>query len=201
MRTERVIFYQIPKCGGTWVKAALEAAGLHTHYCRSNDRHPLDLRRDHATPGNVWPRHRAGRFGFCCVRYPASWYKSFWCYRLKSQKFNKRFPLDKHWCEDFSAFVDGVLGEFPGGFVTEMYRNYVDDVHYVGRQETLADSVVEALRLAGERFNEDALRATEPRNVVSANPQYGDLCQMSAGTRARIEDAERWVVDRFYADE
>jgi hypothetical protein len=198
VRTSRLIFYQVPKTGGEWTKAALAAAGLRPQYCRGSERHPFDLWRDHATPAGTQERYKAGRLGFCVVRHPVAWYKSFWCYRTKSQKFNRRFPPDRYWSGDFNEFVSNVLAAFPNGFVTAMYQYYVDDVDFVGRQEALADSLVEALRLAGETFDEDALRALPPTNVVGSNPRWGDLCQMSATTRALIERVESWVIERFY---
>lgn len=198
VRTARMIFYHVPKTGGAWVKVAMRAAGLRLNKCKGTDWHEFDLRRDHAAPSAVCQKHKRGHFSFCYVRHPAEWYRSFWAYRYKSRRFNRRFPADRCWAEDFNEFVDNMLVTFPDGFVTALYGYYVDDVCYVGRQETLADNLVEALRLGGETFDEAALRATPPQNVVAGNPKYGDRCNIDPVMRERIMETEQWVMDRFY---
>lgn len=200
VRTAKVIFYQIPKTGGTWVRVAMRNAGLRLNYCQGSDKHEFDLRRDHATPNVIHQRYKPSHFSFCFVRHPVNWYQSFWSYRMKTRRFwNRRFPPDRYWSDDFDKFVSNVLSAFPDGFVTALYQYYVDDVDYVGRQETLADNLVEALHLGGETFDEVSLRATPPQNVVASDPKYGSQCHVSSTLREEIVKVERQVLERFYA--
>jgi len=71
---------------------------------------------------------------------------------------------------------------------------------YVGRQESLADDLVAALELAGERFDEGALRATPRRNRAASMPRFADKMALSEGTVQRVIECERWVVERWYGD-
>jgi len=199
VKTDKSVFYHIPKTGGIWVKEAMRAGGLELSRCRNKRvSHSFALKREHATPDVVCEEEKAGRFSFCFVRGPVGWLRSFWCYRIKTGALDPKFPLDGLWHGEFESFVLNVLGAYPGGFVTKLYRFYVDDVDFVGRQERLANDLMWALVLAGEQFDEQKLRATRWRNVSAASPQLASLCQLSTETEARVEAAESWVLDRFY---
>lgn len=195
-----MIFYQIPKTGGSWVVKAMRNAGMVPRHCRGSDRHEYGLRRDHATPDVVWPRYREGRLGFCFIRHPITWYRSFWCYRLKTQDFNPGFPIDRCWSQNPEEYLDCVFETFPGGFVTKLYSYYVDDVDFVGRQENLEDDLVKALHLGGESFDEVALRATPPYVVVGSDPKYSSQYHVSQESQERILDIESLTIRRFYGD-
>lgn len=198
-RTPHALVYHIPKCGGMWVEQAMRRGGLRLCYTSGIDRHPWDLRRQHATPQVVHPRYRRSKYEVCFVRRPLGWYRSFWAYRCESQKFNPRFPLDTYWDADFETFVGRVLDAFPGGFLTAMYAEFADACDYVGHQERLADDLVEALLLAGDHFDVDALRATPHANVVAARPAYRAQCEGTPALRQRIRDVEYGVWERYYA--
>ena len=198
VKTAKSVIYHIPKCGGVWVKEAVRGAGLRYDRCKDKKmHHPLGLKREHAAPEVVRDEYKDGLFSFCFIRHPVGWYKSFWSYRAKTGWLDNKFPLDRLWEDEFELFVLNVLGEYPDGFVTELYRCYVEDVDYVGKQETLADDLVKALTLAGESFDEEALRRTKWRNLA-ARGKWGDLCVLSDETKGGIMQAEKWVTDRFY---
>jgi len=199
VRTQHTIFYHIPKTGGVWVREAMRNAGLTLRYCRAaGETHEWGLTVDHAVPADVWPRYKRGKRAFCFVRLPVDWYRSYWCYSHARGARDRRFPIERVWSEDSDEWVNNVLRAFPGGFLTRLYRYYVDDVDYVGRTETLAADLVRVLRQAGEAFDEAALYATPHLNRAWSDPVKGADWLLSPETRRRILDVEGWVLDRFY---
>ena len=201
IRTDKSIFYHIPKTGGVWVKETMRRAGLEYGRCRDKPvSHPFRLKREHATPAVVRDEDKAGRFSFCFVRRPVSWYRSFWCYRIKTDTVGQKFPLDLMWDDEFEPFVRNVLAACPNGFVTKLYQFYVDDVDFVGRQENLRGDLVRALTLAGEQFDENAIRNTRRFNMSATSKRFIGKCELSAETRARVQKTEAWVLERFYRD-
>lgn len=201
--TDKSVFYHIPKTGGTWVKEAMRRSGLRYRRCKNRKvGHPFGLKREHATPDVIVDEHKAGRFSFCFVRHPVGWLRSRWCYRVMTQVLDPKSPLSQIWDDSFRSFVVNVLERYSNGFVTELYQFYVgadaDGVDFVGRQENLADDLVSALTLAGEDFDERALRAMKRINVASGNPEFGRLCVLDAGLELKVIDADRWVMDTFY---
>ena len=202
IRTERMVFYHIPKTGGTWVKVALANAGVPYRATRNiKAPHPFNLKKAHATPDIVVPREVAGKFAISFVRKPLDWYSSYWSFRSrKGARRDEKFPADGLWSDDFDQFVNNLLDAFPGGFVTTLYQFYLgrdaDKVDFIGRQEHLADDLVQALTLAGEDFDEAALRATERRN--QSPPKWKKRCIVTTNTLERVIDQERWI-EQFYA--
>jgi hypothetical protein len=197
--TDRSVFYHVPKTGGVWVKEAMRRGGLRYGRCRNRRmHHPFGLKREHATPEVVVEADKTGRFSFCFVRHPEAWYRSFWAYRAKTGWLDGKFPADRCWDDLYDAFVDNVTEVYPLGFVSTLYQFYVNDVTFVGRQESLADDLVRALTMAGEEFDEEKLRAVGLRNVAGEWPKWQETCRLSAGTRGRMLWAERWALERFY---
>lgn len=200
--TNNFIFYHVPKTGGTWVKVALEAAGVRTWAVHTTGGpHPFNLKWAHSCPGTVPERSREGRFSFCFVRRPVPWYTSYWAFRSrKGARRDENFPADGLWSDDFDQFVNNLLDAHPGGFVSALYQYYTgpdcSGVDFVGRQESLADDLVRALTLAGESFDEEALRATGRCNRSPG--KLKKLCVLSDATRARVAECERWILETFY---
>lgn len=205
VHTDRSVFYHVAKSGGIWVKEAMRHSGL--PYGRCRDRHvdhPFGLKREHSTPDVVMDEDKEGRFSFCFVRHPVTWYQSFWCYRIKTDALDMKFPLDRLcWHDEFESFVRNVLDMYPQGFVTRLYQYYVgsgaDGVDFIGRQESLADDLVKALTLAGEDFDEDLLRTTRMRNVASSHRKFRDRCKMPPDLWREVEQVEEWVMNTFYS--
>ena len=201
--TDKSVFYHIAKTGGVWVKEAMSRSGLLYSRC-DNKRvsHPFGLKREHATPDVILDKYKRGRFSFCFVRHPVTWLQSFWCYRVRTSRLDKKFPLDYLWDDDFEAFVYNVLASYPDGFVSRLYQYYVgenaDAIDYVGRQENLADDLVCALKIAGERFDECLLRSTGEFNVAFRGGEYDGMCTIGHTTKALVERAEQWTIEHFY---
>lgn len=202
IRTKRFIFYHIPKTGGTWVKVALEEAGVTyrpTHTCGGP--HPFNLKWAHASPDTVRPGSGDGLFSFCFVRRPVAWYRSYWAFRSrKGARRDENFPADGLWSDNFDEFVNNLLDAYPDGFVSKLYQYFTgingDKVDYIGKQESLVNDLVLALRMAGEEFDEQALRACRRTNRSPA--KWKKRAVLTADTLIRVQEAERWI-GQFYA--
>lgn len=202
IKTEKSVIYHIPKCGGIYAKEAVRRSGLKYGRCKEY-KTGVWLKREHATPSVVIEEHKDGLFSFCFVRRPIEWYKSFWCYRMRSRTLDLRSPIDWCWNNEFDQFVINVLDAFPTGYVTNLYQCYVgrnaDQMDFIGRQENLTDDLVKALTLAGEVFDEKILRSTKHFNASAARPKYGNLATLSDETTNRVLEAENWIIEKFYA--
>jgi hypothetical protein len=217
---DQMIFYHIPKTGGRWVTSAMKAGGVGTGRAhRLPGRHPREriyfevvgspepacwiVPQQHSTPDAMEEKYKTRRFQFCFVRRPVAWYRSFWCYRLRTKNIDLRFPPDHLWDADFERFLENVAAAYPNGFLTELYQHYVGAdntrMDFVGRQEHLADDLVEVLALAGRGVDEKALRALKPRNVSAADPKLGARAVAGWQTVHKIEAAEHWILETFYA--
>ena len=184
---------------------AVKNAGLKTRGTRQiEEPHPFNLKRAHATPDVVLQKYRKGRYNITFVRKPVDWYISYWSFRSrKGARRDEKFPADGLWSDEFDQFVNNVLDAYPGGFVTALYQYYTgaecEKVDFVGRQEHLADDLVRALTLAGEEFDEEALRATARQNP--SPDRWKERCVLLPETQARIAECERWVLETFYPEE
>ncbi len=88
----------------------------------------------------------------------------------------------------------------PMGFLTKLFQCYVGPdnswMNFVGRQERLVDDLVQALTLAGETIDEDALRNGPSRNATP--PEFKDRAIVSDELAILVEQAEHWVLETFY---
>lgn len=123
----------------------------------------------HCTPDVL---HTNDAFTFAFVRNPLEYYRSYWSHMMRAwgrptppNPFN-----DKYMRQNFSDFVRAVCEGQPG-WVGRKYQLFCGldgkRLDYIGRQETLADDLVYALNLAGEEFDEEALRNTPMKNISS----------------------------------
>ena len=173
-----------PKTGGSWACAAVKKSGI--VFAETETRH-VDLKQ---CPGR-------GLFTIAFVRHPWSWWKSYWVFkRTHGWDFNNRF--DVHCMDnDFERFLLKVLDTSPG-HCSAVYRSFVGaiehEISFIGTFENLANDLVKGLTSAGERFNEELLRATPRRNVGDYHT-FSTYC--SEEIRQRIVDAERGAFERF----
>jgi len=187
------IFYHIPKTGGTWVRAAIRAAGIPANeVCGSvpqNDRPGSAY--FHATPSDIRPQ---GRFSFAFVRHPLAYYQSYWAYKMRRgpEDFN---AFDAHHMHnDFCTFAWSVVRDYPG-WLSDTYARYAGQdgkgVRFVGKLEQLADDLVAALRLARERFDETMLRSVPPVNEASALPGFRERCRYTRELAEAVCESEK----------
>jgi hypothetical protein len=206
IRTTKSVIYHIPKCGGIWVKEAvrksLHRTGMAYWRCRqAHVAQEFGLVREHSTPDRVIPEDREGYFSMAFVRNPVTWYRSYWCYRVKTGYLDKKFPLDNLWDDNYEKFLVKALDNLPG-FVTQLYQFYVGKdgkrLDYVGKQENLTWDLIEALTLAGEDFDEIVVMKTQWRNIAYQSSRIGKLAVCSKELDDKIEESERWVLETFY---
>jgi hypothetical protein len=205
-RNDRMFFWHIPKTGGRWVLEALSrrraCAGLSRVKRVQPEEKPLMLFGHHAPPGQVAEELKRDRFHFCFVRHPINWYRSWWAYRVRRGRTDKRHYADRYHREDCDEFVNVMLDEHPNGFVTELFQLYVglhaDQMDYVGRTENLLSDLKEICRRAGQPvkvpFDELA-----PINVSSTLPEIARRAVVTPSTAERVNAVEHWVLENFYA--
>jgi len=183
-----------------WVRKAIRSAGILTDEIIPTAMIGEDW---HAMMGHASPLqlHISDRFRFAFVRHPLSFYQSYWCFKMRTG-WTSELTFDvQHRSEDFATFVRSVLKANPRGWLTLMYTRslgeHFDAVEYIGRTERLADDLVCALTLAGETFDEDALRSTSAENVASKHPEWAERCQYSDALRAEVCGVEHRIMEHF----
>jgi hypothetical protein len=130
------------------------------------------------------------------VREPLSWCGSTWQYRRLNSMVREDHPST--WADlPFPEYLIACIEEDPG-FLSAYYELSIgppeDEIGFVGRYESLTDDLVRGLRLAGEEFDEGALRAVAPMNVSRPPPRCPDEL------RQRLMVTERAVYERFYPE-
>lgn len=198
------LFIHIPKTGGSWVRKAIRRAGILTDEIIPTAMIGEDW---HAMMGHASPLqlHIGDRFRFAFVRHPLSFYQSYWCFKMRTGWTTESAFDVQHSSEDFATFVRSVLKANPWGWLTLMYTRmlgeHFDAVEYIGRTERLADDLVCALTLAGEAFDEEALRATPPENVAAQSPEWQEKCAYDDALRAEVCSVEYRILQHFgYTD-
>jgi len=195
--TDNFVFYHIPKTGGLWVRKAMTRAGIPHHMPRGKKGGGYWLGKSHDNPSRVRDYEKRGKFAFTFVRHPLDWYKSHWSWRTSEYPPQRRTSvLDRLMKDDFDEYLENILVLFPEGFLTKLYRYYLtDEVDFVGKTESLEDDLVKALKLAGEPFDEEKLRAQTRLNVSQS-----DKVEISNEHTHRILESERWIIDNFYKE-
>jgi hypothetical protein len=193
--TPRTLFLHIPKTGGTWVTAALQAAGV-----------PCEMlwtrlgpgSRGHATLREAYAY--ADRFTFAFVRHPLDMYRSRWAGSIRDGWPESRLLHDAR-SDHFPTFVENVIDLHPG-FVGRRFAEFTGPpeapIAFVGRYESLVDDLVRALTQAGEEHDEDALRAQSPANV---NDYTEHRALYDVALAQRVIETEREAMLRWYADD
>lgn len=204
------VFIHVPKCGGNWVREALRELGLWR--CRIGFKHSTPERI-----ADVWQFHRAqflrhlptrpdvtpGKlrraFKFCFVRNPIGWYESWWKFMAgdwhpwEVGRWHPQRPIDDCGDDDFDRFIENVLRVRPG-YVSEMYGWYADGSDFVGRCESLAVDLGEALRRSGIAVDAARLERIAPTNV---SPSRRGTPRWNPELLRRVVEAETGAIERF----
>ena len=203
-RTEKSIFYHIPKTGGIFVKEAMRHSGAEYRRAQRKYRkyHRYWLKREHAIPDDVKDFDKQGLFSFAFVRKPFEWYRSFWAHRNRlGYVVVPKFPLDFIWNDSFENFITNVLKTYPSGFLTDIYKCYVGkdgkDLDFVGRQENLREDLIKALTLAGEEFDKQVIRTLRRFNTNDIR-EGDEMFDIDRGVKQNLIKKEEWIIDTFY---
>lgn len=147
----RSTFLMVPRAASTWCRQAIRNGGI--PYREFGPKHSTALPPEAPT------------FRFCLTREPRAWVKSRWVLGAWEDELSQIWTLDR---SDFASKVtDAMVGMYFAKWV-----NLCKPTGFVGTAENAADDLVTALRMAGEDFDETALRDT-PR--VNESPPDGDL--------------------------
>jgi hypothetical protein len=183
-------FLHVPKTGGSWVKKAIIASGIScTELILDGNPHPGLM--DCPDPN---------KFKFAFVRHPVNLYRSYWQFKM-TNGWDPANRLDVE-CRStsFHQFVRNVLDQFPGIYGENLVK-FVgppeDEIEFVGKYENLVEDLILALKYAGERFDEKAIRTLSPCNVsdkIRFPAEYTDLLEYE------VRQAEIMVIRRFRYD-
>ena len=208
LRTNKSIFYHIPKTGGIWVRKVIDKIGINGIETKDFKLHPLGLRKKHTTPDFTKEEEKKDLFSFTFIRHPVEWYKSFWNFRMdreggpmiRQANIYKKFILDSCWSYNFDKFIDNVIERVPEGFLTKLYQYYIgekkDKINFIGKTENLNEDLIKALTLAGEKINEDILEII--RNYGRINTSPDRIGEIKKETKNKILKTEYWIINNFY---
>lgn len=186
----RSCFLHVPKTGGNWVKQAIAAAGIPGR----------EVRRSGTTHLGRADCPQPEKFLFAFVRHPLDLYRSYWQYKMGTG-WDAANAIDRHCSSpDFHEFVRRVIAHYPG-VLGQSLEAFVgppaDEIDFVGRYEKLADDLVRALELAGESFDEAAIRTLPPVNV-SRKDQFP--ATYTPALERALREVEAATLERFGYD-
>lgn len=195
------VFFHIAKTGGTWVRDVIRHMEIPSEewYC--------DFHTDHKKCFHQGPLYYDcnDAFTFAFVRHPLSLYQSYWSFKMRNPHI--RSAHDANVLKDtFEEYGWTVVEKFPDGIVSNTYKQFcgenLEQLSYIGRQESLTEDLITALSMAGEQFDPEFIRAFHPRNVSSCMPEFREQCQYSPELKAAVLQAEKWALDTFgYSDD
>jgi hypothetical protein len=201
------IFIHIPKTGGQWVVSALERTGV-----------PVgSLGVVHTSPDEIaeTPEFKDREFIFAMVRHPLTWYQSMWAHQMddKWEPIDARDWFTPRWLEfwanftkhcsssRFQEFVENCLDVYPDGLVSTLYEAYTKECVFVGKQERLIGDLLEAMKIAGEKFDETRLVGAAARNVRGGLAHRQRACAYTTELVDRVMLVERRAIQQFGYDQ
>lgn len=215
--TARLRFLHVPKTGGIWIEGAMREAGVPVEEVQRpplrratvaalSKLHLADTVMPHLPNVPLEDRHIGlsettryrDRFTIAFVRHPLTWWQSYWAYRVRTGWLS-RHPIDSRVkSDDFGEFIEKILTEIPGD-LSRRYEMYVgppkSTISFVGRFENLENDLVDALKQAGQDFDEAVLRAHPPENSTDYKKQPAVY---TASQMERLAEAEAPAIKRFY---
>ncbi len=183
-------FLHVPKTGGSWVIKAIIASGIKCEDYRIEGNPHIGLAYCPCPD----------KFKFAFVRHPVQLYQSYWQFKM-GIGWDPKNSLDSNCRSDcFHQFIRNVLAKYPGVFgnsLNDFVGEEGNEIEFIGKYEHLVEDLIRALRLAGESFDEEAVRNTPPYNVSSKSRfpvEYADELEKA------IRYTENKVIKRFGYD-
>lgn len=181
------VFIHTPKTGGNWVETVLGKCGLIVHNTRG-------MGFAHAIHSDlpVLGHSAAAQLpSFTFVRHPASWWRSYWAFKMRNG-WDAPNPIDET-CKDpsFEGFIRKVLEHYPG-LLAKDFRRYTQGVTYVGRTESLCTDLMSILLKIGEPFDPAILQTAPPENVTGSH-----LVGYTKELFAAIVESEREAIEEW----
>jgi len=177
----------VPKTGGSWVKKAIEAAGIEFQDYRVNG-DPHIVLKDCPVPE---------KFKFAFIRHPLDIFRSYWQFKM-GNGWDEKNPFDMSCKTDsFQHFIEIVLTQYPGSYgilLSEFIGEAEYEIEFVGKYENLVEDLISALNKAGETFNAQAIRDYPPYNVSKKEKFPAVYTDQLA---EQIQLAEIMVMKRF----
>ena len=187
-------YFDMPRTGSNFVRAALEAADLGF----------VRMGRYHICPDEYnWDQPQA--FRFTVIRNPFSWMRSWFSWQ-DIHKWNGMLgpttELEKCRADAFDDFVGNYLRTIPGR-LWEITKRYMSTCHYVGRTETAAADLTRALTLAGLSPNPALIYSVPAANTTHHKELKRH--QLSPMNTRKFFEAEKayfdfWASDRVMGD-
>jgi hypothetical protein len=199
LATDKLVFLHIPKTAGLWFRHVFKVCKIQHAEIAEQHSHFPELLRHHDQ--EFFKKRKIISF----VRHPLTWYQSRWAFRVK-HGWKSQHPLDFNCASnDFHKFVENVLRYKPDGWFTWECRMFLEStphgVDFVGRSENLVEDTITALRLAGEKFSEKAVRSMPRINDSDMDGRPSKYWAKYTETLARrVLAVEREVIGRYYSD-
>lgn len=196
LATDKSLFLHIPKTGGIWIRHVFKVCGI--PYYEISDQHAHFPHLLNYQSEQFYKDH----YIFTFIRHPLTWYQSRWAFRVK-HGWRAQHPLDFNCASnDFHVFIENVLNYKPNGWVTWEYLNYIDlapKIDFVGKMENLVDDTIYALRSAGEKFSENAVRSIPRINdsdMDGKSSKYWAIYTLELANRVMAVESE--IIRRYY---
>lgn len=183
-------FLHFPKTGGSWVKKAIIASGIKCEGYRIDENPHIGLKQ--------CPEPEKFKFAF--VRHPVNLYRSYWQFKM-TYEWDKKNQIDMECRSDnFHVFIKNLLNKYPGCYgdaLVEFVGEEGNEIEFIGKYENLTEDLINALKLAGEMFNEGVIRNLPPYNV-SDKKRF--QAQYTKELEQEVRKSEAKVLNRFGYD-
>lgn len=189
-------FIHIPKCAGTILQAFLFRLNLPCYRYKTPQDGHLFLHQMTKSEDT---------YNFCFVRHPYTWWPSFyeWSKHTRFSGMEKESPNFDTWIKDYGAFWMGLYSKLVSRYIGEdsVYKSNIK-MHFVGKTENLFPDLYQALKNAGETFDENLFfKLSQNYKTESCLTKWSNIQEynreISQESKDVIYNTEKWVFDRF----